>query len=456
MKREVAEEWMSRYLDGDLGAEDSKALFRYIDENPDAAETFRIMTALSLRLEKLPDVKPKYSLVDAILPQLDQLDAERRSESATEIGIMEPQQDENDELAQRRRQRGNWRDRLPVRTIGGIVAAGVVLGISIASYEPKTLTDAGPTASPYSYNQDKTPEENGSVSNPEEKDASVDSTTNEEKQRQSSEDQKEPSNATGTESSSNEPSDGQTSTKNPSDSDTPKKQDNNTNTTPPSSESTGNRSQSQESSTDKRGGVPSTITKDDSSTARSNNSDPSTEKQDTTTPPASTDQGNSGSGKTDSTTSGGTDSTSNDPEASGTDESAGILSTPETQPSLVAPDAGSKSAGTTDSTPTNPPTGTTGPSSNDTSSTNSAGVNAPKTEQEWKSPSADYTVVLTTQNTLRLDSIAADNVNGRSVVSSIPLKGTWISGKWSDDGKVFTYQVNENGISKTYKITVGD
>ncbi|WP_411343240.1 hypothetical protein ACE3MZ_16565 [Paenibacillus sp. WLX1005] len=455
MKREVAEEWMSRYLDGDLGAEDSKALFRYIDENPDAAETFRIMTALSLRLEKLPDVKPKYSLVDAILPQLDQLDAERRSESATEIGIMEPQQDEQDELAQRRRQRGNWRDRLPVRTIGGIVAAGVVLGISIASYEPKTLTDAGSPASPYSYNQENATEENGSVSNPEKKEPSVDSINKEEDQKQADK-QKEPSNATDTGSSSNEPSDGQTSTKTPSTSDTTKNKENNTNTTPPSSESTGNHSQSQEPSTDKRGGVPSTGNTDSSSTTKSNSNDKSTEQQETATPSTSTDQWNSSSGKTDSSTSGGTDSTSTDPEASGTDEEAGILSTPEAQPSLVAPDTGSTSTGTTDSPSTNSSSGTTGTQGSDTTSTNSAGITMPKTEQEWKSPTEDYTVVLTTQNTLRLDSIAADNVNGRSVVSSIPLKGTWISGKWSDDGKVFTYQVNENNISKTYKITVGN
>ncbi len=458
MKREVAEEWMSRYLDGDLNGEDAKELFRYMDEHSDAAETFRIMTALSLRLEKLPDVKPRYSLVDAILPQLDELDAQRRTDSAAEIGIMERQQQGTDEVAERRRQRGNWRDRLPVRTIGGIVAAGVVLGISIASYEPKTLTDAGPETSPYSY------KESGSVGQPEITNTdpeqsstpnATDSTTNKEPKGTD----KDSSNATGTESSSNEPSDGKESTATP-DNSKPEQQENSTKSTPPKSESKGNDTGQQAPSSGNRGGVPSTTDSGKSSSTDKGSSTGTTpEKQ---TDPGSSSTGNvegNGSDTARSFTTQQSDSSTTNPESTNSGETNGS-----TDSSTSAPSDGSANGNTPESTPeasgTTPPatnsTPTTPPSNNGSTPAGSASVNSPKTEQEWKSPSQDYTVVLTTNNMLRLDSIAADNVNGRSVVSSIPLKGSWIAGKWSDDGKIFTYQVNENGINKTYKITVGN
>ncbi|MFD1885449.1 hypothetical protein [Paenibacillus wenxiniae] len=458
MKREVAEERMSRYLDGDLNGEDTKELFRYMDEHPDAAETFRIMTALSLRLEKLPDVKPRYSLVDAILPQLDELDAQRRTDSAAEIGIMERQKPEVDEVAERRRQRGNWRDRLPVRTIGGIVAAGVVLGISIASYEPKTLTDAGPEASPYRYNETGSiGQKDSPTTNPEQSSSpkASDSTG------KSQDTKKDPSNATDAESSSNEPSDGKKSTDTPEStkSDQPQQQENSTKTTPPQSESNSSDKGQQTPSSGNRGGVPTTTDKGNS---------PSTDNSGTagTTPDKQTDKGssaansgNDGSDKARSLTTPPSDPSTTNPESTNSGEATGstnssTLTPSDGQPNQIVPEGTPSTSGT--STPSTDSPSTPSSTGTNNNGAGSASVNSLKTEQEWKSPSQDYTVVLTTNNTLRLDSIAADNVNGRSVVSSIPLKGTWIAGKWSDDGKEFTYQVNENGINKTYKITVGN
>ncbi|WP_322924495.1 hypothetical protein [Paenibacillus campi] len=465
MKREVAEERMSRYLDGDLNGEDTKELFRYMDEHPDAAETFRMMTALSLRLEKLPDVKPRYSLVDAILPQLDELDAQRRTESAAEIGIMERQPHDTDEVAERRRQRSNWRDRLPVRTIGGIVAAGVVLGISIASYEPKTLTDAGPEASPYRYN------ETGSIGNKDNVNTNPEQSSSPEASNSSSskepkDKQKDSSNATDPESSSNEPSDGQTSTATPDSSkaDGQQQQENSTKSPPPQSESTSsstsNNKGQQAPSSGNRGGIPSTVDKGNSSSTNKGGTTGTTpDKQtDKGTAPAAT-PGNDGSDKVRALNA--PDASATDPESSTSSEGTGstdssTMTPSTTTPNQLVPESSPEASGTTTPpTDSSSSTGSSGTSSTGTGA-GSASVNSSKIEQEWKSPSQDYTVVLMTNNTLRLDSIAADNVNGRSVVSSIPLKGTWLGGKWSDDGKVFTYQVNESGINKTYKITVGN
>ncbi len=459
MKREVAEEWMSRYLDGDLNGEDTKELFRYMDEHPDAAETFRIMTALSLRLEKLPDVKPRYSLVDAILPQLDELDAQRRTDSAAEIGIMERQKPEVDEVSERRRQRGNWRDRLPVRTIGGIVAAGVVLGISIASYEPKTLTDAGPEASPYRYSETGSIGQKDSPTTNPEQSSSPEASDSTDKSQDT---KKDPSNATDAESSSNEPSDGNKSTDTPSTDSTKsdQQQENSTKTTPPQSESNSSDNQQQAPASGNRGGVPSTTDSGNSSSKDKGGTAGTTSDKQTDKGSSTANSGNDGSDKARSLTTQPSEpdttnpeSTNNSGEATGSTDSS-TLTPSDGQPNQIAPESTPSTSGT--NTPSTDAPSTPGSAGTNSAGSSSASVNSIKTEQEWKSPSQDYTVVLTTNNTLRLDSIAADNVNGRSVVSSIPLKGTWIAGKWSDDGKEFTYQVNENGINKTYKITVGN
>ncbi|WP_458121683.1 anti-sigma factor family protein [Paenibacillus sp. Z6-24] len=448
MKREVAEEWMSRYLDGDLNGEDTKALFRYMDENPEAAETFRIMTALSLRLEKLPDVTPKYSLVDAILPQLDLLDEGRRTESASEIGIMEPQQDDQDELADRRRQRRTWRERLPVRTIGGIVAAGVVLGVSIASYEPKTLTDAGPPSSPFSYKQqEESQSESGNITPP----ADTESNLNPQESDQPSSGSQEPSSSKDTkepETSSNTPSAGE-STNTPTTSKEPE-----SDVTTRESTSTPNTREEQPPASGNRGGIPSGDKRDSGSSSGSS-------QQPATNPEASSSQRSSStdSGKTTPSANTGSGTANNDASQdkksaadskSNADDAPSIMSQESTTPD---PEASGNAAPKADAPPADTPT-------LDSKSTERSllpsGVNAPKQEQEWKAPGAEYTVVLTTDNILRLDSIAEDNVNGRTVVSSISLKGTLISGRWSEDGKTFTYQVNESGISKTYKISIGN
>lgn len=67
-------EWMHRYLDHDLSQEEMLEMFRHIDDCPACAEVFDRLTMLSRQLEQLPDVKPPFSLVDSILPRLEQLD----------------------------------------------------------------------------------------------------------------------------------------------------------------------------------------------------------------------------------------------------------------------------------------------------------------------------------------------------------------------------------------------
>lgn len=82
MKCAEVMEWMHRYLDKDLSQDEIVEMFRHIDNCPSCAEVFERLTLLSNELEQLPDVKPPFSLVDSILPQLAELDRSSREQSA--------------------------------------------------------------------------------------------------------------------------------------------------------------------------------------------------------------------------------------------------------------------------------------------------------------------------------------------------------------------------------------
>lgn len=464
MKREVAEEWMNRYLDGDLSEEDADILFRHIDNNPDDADTFRIMSALSLQLEKLPDVKPKFSLVDSILPTLDDIDAERRAEIASDIGIMEPQHEKQDEFTERRRQRSSWRDRLPVRTIGGLVAAGVILGVSIATYEPKTLSDAGPAPSAISMEQQTKDQETGAAKSNAEQDATLqapvtntpESTTSPETntQPQSEESQKvAPDSGSGT-------LDQQPTTPDKATPDT----------------GTGTSQESTPSSGNKGGNPPaSSQTGPESSPPSSGNGTSNNEDQLMRQQQIAPDTESSGTSESSSAT--GTDSGTTDSSSSNSSKSADST-TPSTanndeSSSTVAPKASTDDSSSKDSSASkDDASGTTPDASNndakpktyslapeadpkakDDSKVRSFSTNTIQQEQEWVSPSSQFAVVLTTSNTLRLDSLSKNNINGRTVVATATIDGTWLNGQWTKDGKTFNYQVAKEGKTKWYKLS---
>ena len=130
-------EWMHRYLDHDLSIEEISEMFRHIDDCLPCAEIFDRLTTLSQQLEQLPDVKPPFSLVDSILPRLDELDrsllASDKGETAEQVVVPFSR-----ESVQGKRQRGSSMGR---RTGIGAVAAALILGIAIFNM-PKEMPDA--------------------------------------------------------------------------------------------------------------------------------------------------------------------------------------------------------------------------------------------------------------------------------------------------------------------------
>lgn len=75
-------ELMQRQMDGDLDQHETSLMMDHVGRCPECAAMLARLQSLNDQLAQLPRVEPKFSLVDAILPQLDRLDEERLSASA--------------------------------------------------------------------------------------------------------------------------------------------------------------------------------------------------------------------------------------------------------------------------------------------------------------------------------------------------------------------------------------
>ncbi|WP_339157409.1 zf-HC2 domain-containing protein [Paenibacillus sp. FSL W8-0186] len=148
MKCAEVVEWMHRYIDHDLNDEETSLLFEHIRECSDCAEEFELLNELSAKLSELPDVTPRFSLVDRILPQLDEIDRARLEEgSAVEddgiLGSVAASAAASpSSLRSRSDSKAAQRSRRFRTGIFGTVAAAVILGIFITQYEPRTIPNA--------------------------------------------------------------------------------------------------------------------------------------------------------------------------------------------------------------------------------------------------------------------------------------------------------------------------
>ncbi|QJC52603.1 hypothetical protein HGI30_14205 [Paenibacillus albicereus] len=73
---------MNRYLDGDLDELERQELMDHLRHCPDDQELFERLQRLSGELEELPKITPPFSLVDSILPQLEEIDAHRDAKAS--------------------------------------------------------------------------------------------------------------------------------------------------------------------------------------------------------------------------------------------------------------------------------------------------------------------------------------------------------------------------------------
>ncbi|CAM4311584.1 zf-HC2 domain-containing protein [Paenibacillus alkaliterrae] len=130
-------ELMQRQLDDDLDEGEMEVLMNHTRHCPDCASMFERLMLLSAELTSLPKVTPSYSLVDAIIPQLEQIElfgqqgAAAEPASGSNVESFEP-------AARRAKRERRWPS---MRLIGGVIAAGIVAGLFLVTYKPGIVPD---------------------------------------------------------------------------------------------------------------------------------------------------------------------------------------------------------------------------------------------------------------------------------------------------------------------------
>jgi len=126
-------ELMQRQLDNDLDASEIEVLMNHTRQCPDCAAMFERLQLLSAELTSLPKVMPSYSLVDAIMPQLERMELFGQTEA--EPPSMVSRTEATKRLARRQRR---WPS---MRIMSGVIAAGIVAGLFIVTYNSGSLGD---------------------------------------------------------------------------------------------------------------------------------------------------------------------------------------------------------------------------------------------------------------------------------------------------------------------------
>lgn len=125
-------ELMQRQLDDDLDESEKTVLMNHTGQCPDCAAMFERLQLLSAELTSLPKVMPGYSLVDAIMPQLERMELFGQHESVKEPSPSVNTAEQESRSVKRKRR---WPS---IRIMSGVIAAGIVAGLFLVTYKPGT------------------------------------------------------------------------------------------------------------------------------------------------------------------------------------------------------------------------------------------------------------------------------------------------------------------------------
>ncbi|MCR8631463.1 anti-sigma factor family protein [Paenibacillus radicis (ex Xue et al. 2023)] len=138
MKCQEVIELMQRYLDQDLDEMEYNQMLGHMQQCSECTELFQRLVALSHELEQLPKVTPAYSLVDAIMPKLQLIDmgmpvddVPLSGHAAAPIAADAKLEDDNKSDTELVSWRKRMRGLVSTRIVGGVVAAGLVLGFFV-------------------------------------------------------------------------------------------------------------------------------------------------------------------------------------------------------------------------------------------------------------------------------------------------------------------------------------
>ncbi|MFC5450287.1 anti-sigma factor family protein [Paenibacillus aestuarii] len=139
-------ELMQRHLDEDLNTQEEMELQDHLRHCQECTEMFERLQRLSQELTQLPKVVPPYSLVDALIPQLDEIDkstAQSTSESLTTHGTTQQHSVNKDEGQRPHRK---WTRRLESqfswKFASGVIAAGLIIGFFAFNMKHPVLDNA--------------------------------------------------------------------------------------------------------------------------------------------------------------------------------------------------------------------------------------------------------------------------------------------------------------------------
>ncbi|MCZ8511139.1 zf-HC2 domain-containing protein [Paenibacillus filicis] len=145
-------ELMQRYLDRDLDEAEYGRMLEHLQQCTECMELFERLVNVSNELESLPKVTPPYSLVDAILPQLEQLGPQEAAALASEgegaeirdrewMSAEQPASKASGRTGKWRKQVKEW---ISFPVFGGVVAAGLVFGFFLFQQQQSAPSrDAG-------------------------------------------------------------------------------------------------------------------------------------------------------------------------------------------------------------------------------------------------------------------------------------------------------------------------
>jgi hypothetical protein len=123
---------MQRDLDGELEPFEHAKLTKHLEECTDCASLYERLHTLSTHLAQLPMVEPPFSIVQSILPQLEQIDHERETSPFIQ------EQAAAAEGISKKRRKAIW-----YRYIGGATAAGLLISaVMFTLDEPQTKQSA--------------------------------------------------------------------------------------------------------------------------------------------------------------------------------------------------------------------------------------------------------------------------------------------------------------------------
>lgn len=146
MNCEEVMELMQRHLDGDLDHEEFERMTNHLENCPECAEMMQRLKQIDQDLANLPKVTPNFSLVDAILPKLMQIDAAAEPGADGVAPGAEPPIRSGPEAGGlpsggSAARTAPWYARFKLMQFGGAAAAAVILGVLIVNGLPERGAD---------------------------------------------------------------------------------------------------------------------------------------------------------------------------------------------------------------------------------------------------------------------------------------------------------------------------